>query len=133
MTRTLRPVVLILVALHLAACSSWRAQVGDVRDALTDPEVEHVRLTRTNGQRVEVRMVEIQGDSIYGTLGGSGPVTCTEASTFCNARIPISQVGFVETRSFSAVRTASLFVVPLAVLAVVFVVDDRCSPLDGPC
>ena len=129
----IRLVTLLLLPMVLVGCGRWQAQLEGPRDVLSDPEVRHVRLTRTNSEQVEMRIAEIQGDSIYGSLGGSGPVACVEAGSLCNARVAISEVGFVEVRKFSLVRTLAAVAVPLGAIALLLVVDGPCSPLDGPC
>lgn len=128
----LRPTVVLLTALSAAACGHWVGRYERPRDVLSDPDVRHVRLTRTNTQRIEMRIAEIRNDSIYGTVGGSGPLSCVEAGPDCNARLPLSEVGFVEVRSFSAIRTASIVIVPIGVLAVALIASDTChqGPVD---
>ena len=58
-------------------------------------------------------MAEPRGDSIYGTLGTSGPITCERASDLCTLQLPISEVGFVEVRRFSLIKTVALALVPV--------------------
>lgn len=133
MPQRLRHPLLALAALTMTACSHWVPRLESPATALADPELRHVRLTRTNQQRVEMRIAEISGDSIYGTLGGSGPLSCTEAGPDCNARLALVDVGFVEQRSFSAVRTASVVLLPVAAIVVALVTSNNChqGPVDS--
>ena len=133
MRRFLRRPILLLAVLQLTACRYWQRGLEGPAVTLSDPETRHVRITRTDTNRFEMRVAEVQGDSIYGTMGGAGPLSCQEASALCSVRMPMSEAAFVETRSFSVIRTAAIVAVPLAVLAVVFIVEDPCSPLDEPC
>jgi hypothetical protein len=101
---------------------------------LADPEVGQVRLTTTNGERIVARVAEVRGDSIYGTRGETGPLTCERASALCNLQLPVSDVGFVEAKRFSAVKTAAMVLVPIGAFVVVFLVDSCPSgPSAGPC
>lgn len=103
----------ILLALPLMACGYWQAQPGNIREILADPELEHVRLTHTDGSRTEARIAELKGDTIYGTRGGSGNLTCLEAGPACTLRVPIHQVGFVERREFSPIKSLAMILVPI--------------------
>ena len=134
MKLTRRGGVALLAMLQLAGCTYWQPQLVGPREALADPEVGRVRLTRPNGDVIVARVAEVRGDTIYGSLGSEGSLTCERASEACSLRMPISQVGFVELRSFSAIKTAALVLVPVGVF-VVIVAANSCSsgPAGGPC
>jgi len=108
-----RRALILLLALPLVGCGYWQAQPGNLRDILTDPELEHIRLTHTDGSRTEARLAELQGDTIYGTRGGSGGLTCVEAASSCSLRVPIEEIGFVERRRFSIIKSLAMVLVPL--------------------
>ena len=108
-----RRYVILLFALPLVGCGYWQAQPGNIREILADPELEHIRLTHTDGSRTEARLAQLQGDTIYGTRGGSGGITCYEAAPSCTLRLPIQQVGFVERRRFSIIKTLAMVIVPI--------------------
>lgn len=127
-----RGVIVVLAALQLAACRHWQGQFAGPREVLTGPDISHVRLTHTNRQTVEVRVAEVRGDTVYGTVGSSGPLSCVEAGPLCSFMAPITEIGFVETREFSAIRTVALLAVPVGLFAVTFVVD-RCDPITEIC
>jgi len=110
---TARRALILLLALPLAGCSYWQAQPGNLREILGDPELEHIRLTHTDGSRTEARIAELQGDTIYGTRGSSGGVTCYEAAASCTLRVPIEEVGFVERRRFSIIKSLAMVLVPI--------------------
>lgn len=128
----LRRSIVLLAATQLVACSRWQARLEGPRAALDDPDVRHVRLTLTDRQRLEVRVAEIRGDSIYGTVGGSGPVTCMEAGPLCTAAIPLSQVGFLEARAFSAVRTIAVVAVPVGIVLLAAGAGSSCDSAVNP-
>jgi len=133
MRQPLRRSIILLTALSMGACGHWVPRLEAPAEALSDPELRHVRLTRTNRQQVEMRIAEIRADSIYGTLGGSGPLSCVEAGPGCNARLALADVGFVEQRSFSAVRTAAVVVLPIGAMVVALITRDTChqGPVDS--
>ena len=109
----------LLAILYLAGCTYWQARPIAPREALADPGIDRVRLTRTTGETIEGRVAELRGDSIYGTRGGGGPLTCERASDSCTLQLPISEVGFVEVRSFSVMRTVAVVLVPVGALFVI--------------
>jgi len=108
-----RRALILLLALPLVGCGYWQAQPGNIRDILTDPELEHIRLTHTDGSRTEARLAELQGDTIYGTRGGSGGLTCVEAAPSCSLRVSIEEIGFVERRRFSIIKSLAMVLVPI--------------------
>lgn len=124
MRQVIRGTFIALLALQLVGCRYWQSRPGDIREVLADPDVKHVRLTGTDGQQTEARLVEIRGDTLYGTRGSSGPTSCEQASTTCTLRMPIERVGFVESRSFSAIKTAALIIVPVGAI-LLFALGDR--------
>ncbi|MGD8729797.1 MAG: hypothetical protein PVF90_08845 [Gemmatimonadota bacterium] len=133
MRQRLRRPLLALTALALAACHHWVPRLESPAVALSDPELTHVRLTRTNRQQVELRIAEIRNDSIYGTLGGSGPLSCVEAGPGCNARLALAEVGFVEQRSFSPIRTVAVVLIPVGAIVVASITQGSChnGPVDS--
>jgi len=130
MRQPLRRSIILLNALAMVACSHWVPRLEAPAEALADPKLRHVRLTRTNRQQVEMRIAEVRADSIYGTLGGSGPLSCVEAGPSCNARLALADVGFVEQRSFSAVRTAAVVALPIGAIVVAVITGNSCR--QGP-
>lgn len=122
-----RRTLIAALALQLVGCRYWEARPGNIRDLLADPEMRHVRLTGTDGRQTEARVVEIRGDTIYGTRGSSSPISCYDASPTCTLQMPIESVGFVESRSFSAVKTATLIIVPVGVILIFALRDRTCG------
>jgi hypothetical protein len=122
-----RNAALLLAVFVLGSCGYWRGQIESPADALADPGVDHVRLTRTDGERFEMRIAEIQGDSVYGTRGNPSYVACAEASESCTVRMPLSEVGFVEVRRLSWIRTAALVAAPVAVVLLFIAVGESCD------
>jgi hypothetical protein len=127
--------IVLATLLSLVGCGYWQAQPIAPRDALAAENIDQVRLTRTNGEQVVARVVEIRGDSIFGTRGTSGPVTCEQASPLCTLRLHIGDIGFVETRAFSAIKTLALIAVPVSVFALVVLIKKECQtgPAVGAC
>ena len=105
--------------LQLAGCTYWQARPIAPREVLADPGIDHVRLTRTTGEAIVGRVAELRGDSIYGTRGTAGPIACERASELCTLRLPISEVGFVEVRRRSVMRTVAVVLTPVGLLFVV--------------
>jgi len=119
--------VALLAAVQLVGCGYWQGQPSGPREVLTEMNAGHVRLTRTNGDQIVARVVEVRGDSIFGTRGSEGNLSCERASESCNLQLPVSEVGFVEMRRFSVIKTAALFLVPIGVVAVVLARSSGCS------
>jgi hypothetical protein len=71
-----------------------------------------VRLTHADGSTVEARVTAVRGDTIYGTRGSGGP-SCYEPASTCTLRVPIDEVGFVERRRFSIIKSLAMIVVPI--------------------
>ena len=129
-----RRLTLVLLSLQLVACTQWQLQTGSMRDVLASPENRTLRVTDTEGERFVARVVEVRSDSIYGTLGESGPVTCAEASSFCSLQMPVDQVGVLEVKRFSLIRTIAVVLVPAAVVVIAVTGDPSCSgPSTGNC
>jgi hypothetical protein len=123
-----RSTLVALLALQLVGCRYWQGRPGDIREVLADPDVRHVRLTGTDGRQTEARVAEIRGDTIYGTRGSSSPISCDSASPACTLRMPIETVGFVESRSFSGIKTAALVIVPVGAILLFALGDGGCGP-----
>jgi hypothetical protein len=110
--RVRRGIATILLAIHLAGCSSWQS-VGGVGGA------ERVRVTRRTGEQIELTRPTIRGDSI---VAGS-------------IAIPRSDVESVEVRRISAGRTlllvAGIVVLFPAILVVGYAGCDTCGDFTG--
>ncbi|MDH3205929.1 MAG: hypothetical protein OEO79_04915 [Gemmatimonadota bacterium] len=128
--------ITVLALLALTGCSYWQGQVDATRDVLAGPDIERVRLTRRmTGEAFVARVAEVRGDSIFGTRGESGGLTCDRAGPSCNLQMPISDVGYIELRRFSAIKTAALVLVPVGAFVLLFLAGDDCpsGPSLGPC
>ena len=92
------PVALLLAALTLGGCMTWRAVPGVPRD-YTSPSIRHeIRILRSNGERVVLREPRVAGDTLYG-LRYSGISTSEYL-------VPLSDVTQVEVEAVSPGRTA---------------------------
>ena len=61
-----RPIGVLLLILHLGACTSWRPATVSPRQVMEDDEPEVVRITLTDGERVTLLSPEVRGDTISG-------------------------------------------------------------------
>ena len=110
---SLRRSLILLLAAPLFGCSYWEPQPGHIRDILADPELEQIRLTQVDGRKTEARLAELQADTIYGTRGSSGGLSCYEAAPECTLRLHLDEVGLVERKRFSLIKTLAMVVVPI--------------------
>jgi hypothetical protein len=62
--RRYRPIALLLLGLHLGACSRWEPTTVSPREVIEEQEPSAVRLTRTDGTRVEMKEPVIRSDSM---------------------------------------------------------------------
>jgi hypothetical protein len=79
-----RPVALLLLVLHVGACSSWRPLPVSPREYI-ETEPTSVRITTLDGTRVVLPEPAIANDSIHGNICAllvfqAGELVCTETS-----------------------------------------------------
>jgi hypothetical protein len=96
-SRRRRPgIACLLLLAYLPACTSW--EVGTPTPAQF-VEAEHpkaVRVTRSDGTRMEFRTPKVQGDSLVGTAG---------EDTTRQVSLPLSDVRSVDVKRVSAWKT----------------------------
>ena len=98
--RRYRPVTVLLLALHLQACMSWRPSVVSPEQVV---EEGSFRVTMADGLRLEVRNATIEDDSLRADRlcrdiecpGGVAP----------RVTIALDDVQELETRRFNVVKT----------------------------
>lgn len=90
----------LLLPVALAACTGWRVAGTSPRALDTLPS--HLRLTLSDGQRVEVRHARLEGDSLVGQVRGDslGPPTRRALPVDSIARVAV-RCRTAETRSTS--------------------------------
>ena len=63
-------VAVVLIPLHLTACTTWRASTLGPTQLIAEEAPSEARVTRTDGARVTIRDPAIRADSIVGQGGG---------------------------------------------------------------
>jgi len=114
-----RPIAVLLLALHLGACVTWRPTTVAPRQVIEEEQPSRVRVTTLDGERLALRTPVLRGDSL--TSGARGAAATTVA---------ISDIRGIEVQQISAGRTFGLIVL-LAVGAVVATYAYVCSQLCG--
>jgi hypothetical protein len=122
-----RPIGLLLLTLHMAACASWEPAAVSPQ-LIQYEEPDQVRLTVANGDRVLVRNPEVRGDSIVGRAAHAYQTDTIVA-------VAVSEVRHLEVRRFDWGKTGALLViglsiVPALVVGVGYSIDVR-KPLEG--
>ncbi len=105
--RRYRPVALVLVVLHLNACTGWQPI-----SLHTGPPPEKVRVT-TETDRFVLNDTRFVGDTaIAGTWNGRPTDTHLDLSEFVGGlrTVPLTDALYVERASFSPLRTLGLVV-----------------------
>ena len=100
---------LILVTLSGSACQAWHTEQLAPAALLADRHPEELRVTKTDSSEVILEQPELRGDTLLGTTRRHDQEQ--------EVGIPLSDVGQVATRRFSAGRTFAL-VVGVAAVAV---------------
>ena len=80
-----RTIAALLLLPYLPACTSWQVVQPSPEPLFADEQPEKVRVTQTDGSRVELMWPEVRADSLVGTMKGGGWVA-----------IPLSEVLLVE-------------------------------------
>ncbi len=107
-----RPVALVLLVLHLGACTTWRPATVSPPQLIEEEEPGRVRITRTDGERVTIQDPEVRADSIiWRRRSGLFGFGTTETG------LPILDVQQIEIRRFSLVKTL-ITLIPVALIAV---------------
>lgn len=95
-----RLVILLLVVLNLSACTVWRVQDAPPGEVLSEPRAR-VRVTKTSGEKVELKSASMVGDSL---------VSFTSKDTPEMTALPIDDIRAVELKKVSWIRTVPLLV-----------------------
>src|SRR6266850_1684491 len=119
-------------------CSAWKRQKGGVEALLTrrDPP-EKVRITLSDGSRVEFRSPALRGDSLVGMMGYAvHHVNRWDGLNWRRSAVALADVRQVELRKFDAGRTLILAAVgvgaTVAIVAIATADDPKPSPPAQP-
>ena len=94
-----KTLALVLLVLHLSACTSWQPTTASPRQFVEEEEPDQIRITQTGGDRVTIHDPAIRADSIVG--GGSQNWLGRRSEI----GVPFSDIGQFEVRRFSSTRT----------------------------
>jgi hypothetical protein len=100
-----RPIAALLLLLYLPACTSWQVAKTSPEQLFEDDPPEKVRVTHTDGSRVELMSPEVRADSLMGTVKGGDTVS-----------IALSKVQKVEVRESDSLKGLALTVGVLGLL-----------------
>ncbi len=67
--RTVAAVQLAVAVLAMLECSSWQVQAGNPVVVLAERHPSQVRVTRSNGEPMVIKLPAVVGDSIIGRAG----------------------------------------------------------------
>ena len=123
-----RPVALLLLVLHLGACTSWRPIPVSPREYIETEEPANIRITTSDGETAVVPRPTIANDSIQGNIcelmvAEAGEQVCTETSE--TRRYALADVTDWQVRREGSARTLGI-VVGLAILAAILVTSGEC-------
>ena len=143
--RRYRIPALLMLALHLNACTTWQPLMVSPRQFIVEEQPSLVRVTQASGTQMVLRDPSIENDSIVGTV--RVPASCPPLPTSqrpCAAtrdrteRTSLDDVSALEMRQFSRPRTIAAFVlVPVGLFALFIVLicatTGESAGLGGPC
>ena len=115
-----RTIAVVLLLLYLPACTSWQVGKPSPEEFLENEQPEKVRVTQTNGSRVELVAPKVRADSLVGTVKGD------------TVSIALSEVQKVEVKEADSTRTGIL-VAGIMAWTVVSVVLFVSAMEDFPC
>jgi hypothetical protein len=92
-----RALAALLLVLYLPACTSWQVGKTSPDQLFEDDPPEKVRVTQTDGSRVELLAPMITPDTLWGTVKGGDTVS-----------IALSQVQKVEVRHFDGLKSLAV-------------------------
>ncbi len=113
-----RPIAALLFLLYLPGCTSWQVGRPTPEEFLESEQPDEVRVTQTDGSRVELMSPEVRADSLVGTARGD---------TVRVVSIPLSGISFVEVKKVSTIKTFLLVYGLTAVVALVVGCAANCG------
>ena len=117
--RRYRTVAVLLLALHVNACTTWRPTTVSPPQLLEDEAPSRVRITRLAGEQVTIEAPRIRADSVVGR-GTAAPVS-----------VAVSDIQQIEVRRTSVLRTLGLAPGVLFFIAAVLCSGGNCKPNSG--
>ena len=131
-----RPVAIVLLVLHLSACTTWRPSPIEPRQLIEVERANPIRLTRPDGTSVVVRNPRIKNDSIAFVSGvcrrlpgrGAARYVCPTTSL-----ISLDDVSVVEVRQAASGNNPTIALVLLAGLVLIVLKSgfDSWGPIGG--
>ena len=95
-----RAIATLLLVLYLPACTSWQVGKTSPEQLFEDDPPEKVRVTQTDGSRVELLAPMITADTLRGSVKGDS----------VSVAIPLSNVQTVEVRESDSLKGLALTV-----------------------
>ncbi len=111
--RTNRPLALAMMVLYLGACAGWQLQPVAPAQYIEEEQPSEIRVTTSDDKKLVLKKPIIRSDSLLGRA--SGQVWGS----------PLAEVTRIETRKFSAGKTALLIIGTGAVIFAAFIAAVR--------
>lgn len=125
--RRYRPVAVLLVALHLNACTTWQAATVSPRELVERDQPSSVRVTRLDGRQSVLRDPYITNDSIVGWVQVPCPSLARPGSCIAGRTVNqtlLDEITAIQVRRISLGITALVSVVIIGTLAVLVATAD---------
>ena len=103
-----------VLALSLAACSTWRVQTGPTPEVLGSQKPRMVRLSLRSGERIQLFDAALIGDSV---VGFTVPSRRPGAQRLAVAAADVTKVEFQKTNAVLTVVAIGVIVLAVAALA----------------
>lgn len=121
---------ILLLAVHVQACTSWQATQMAPRPAIVDQNPEAARVTIPDGSRIVVLQPRVEGDSIVGIRDCESEVTSRACEDTEEALVSLGDVQLLEVRRFNPLKTLVGVAVTVATLGLV-ILFLACTQDDG--
>jgi hypothetical protein len=111
-----RAVAAAVLFMYSSACTSWQVVGPTPSDYFQTHRPREVQVTRSDSSRIKVRMPELRGDTLFGTVGGG----LAQGDTVRRVIIPVADLRGIGVRQFSVGKTLGLslaILVPLLLVA----------------
>jgi len=107
------------------ACTYWQPLPPNPAEAISEKQPEQVRVTRTDGSKLQLRYPRVMEDSLFGTAAGEEAQGDTT-----RVAIPLSDVQSVEVKRTNVGNTVGLVVVSAAVVTFSAIIIE-CNNKEG--
>ena len=113
---TVKPLARTLLLAYLAAaCSTYKVSMAPAAEALARPVPDDARIWMRNGGVVELREVQVKGDSLVGFVRGPSTRFAVELSAV--EAVEVKRLNMTRTVLLTAGIAAAAFIAVLAVTA----------------